>query len=59
MPAPKPVPGARSTIERLPRPAPNIHSPSARALQSLSTKVGRPKRAASIEASGWRTSSGT
>src|SRR2546425_9131184 len=51
IPAPKPVPGASTTSERVPRPAPNIHSPSASALTSLSTNAGRPNRSASSAAS--------
>src|SRR2546422_117383 len=57
--APKLVPGASTTSEPAPRPAPNIHSPSASALTSLSTNTGRPNRSLSSAASARPASSGT
>src|SRR5213593_2642 len=59
IPAPKLVPGASTTSEPAPRPAPNIHSPSASALTSLSTNAGRPNRSLSSAASARPASSGT
>src|SRR2546430_2715470 len=59
IPAPKLVPGASTTSEPAPRPAPNIHSPSASALTSLSTNTGRPNRSLSSAASARPASSGT
>src|SRR5207247_1621199 len=48
MPPPTPVPSARTTRERVPLPAPNIHSPSARTFTSLSTTIGRPSQVAEV-----------